>query len=135
MSLPKQGFAGGESATGNHRNNAKGAQVELNLGFSFSDLATRAEVARLRTGDWVDLYVHGRWRRAQLSWMSDNGSLFMFVSHGGRAHSMTQRTCEKLMRLRHLRPVEIDPVVERALKRLSEDADSASEPSAASTLA
>ena len=102
-----------------------------------SELLTRirAEVARLRTGDWVDLYVHGRWRRAQLSWMSDNGSLFMFVSHGGRAHSMTQRTCEKLMRLRHLRPVEIDPVVERALKRLSEDADSASEPSAASTLA
>ncbi len=80
----------------------------------------RTEVARLRQGDWVDLYVHGAWRRAQLSWMSDNGSLFMFVSHGGRAHSMTQRTCEKLMRLRHLHPVEIDPVVARALQRLAQ---------------
>ena len=85
-------------------------------------------------GDWVDLYVHGVWRRAQLSWMSDNGSLFMFVSHGGRAHSMTQRTCEKLMRLRHLHPVDIDPVVERALKRLSEGADSEIEPSASPAL-
>ena len=101
-----------------------------------SELLTRirAEVARLRVGDWVDLYVHGVWRRAQLSWMSDNGSLFMFVSHGGRAHSMTQRTCEKLMRLRHLHPVDIDPVVERALKRLSEGADSEIEPSASPTL-
>ena len=91
-------------------------------------------MARLRVGDWVDLYVHGVWRRAPLSWMSDNGSLFMFVSHGGRAHSMTQRTCEKLMRLRHLHPVDIDPVVERALKRLSEGADSEIEPSASPTL-
>ena len=83
----------------------------------------QAEVTRLRSGDWADLYVHGAWRRAQLSWMSDNGSLFMFVSHGGRAHSMTRRTCERLMRLRHLHPVNIDPVVERALRRLAEAAD------------
>ncbi|HMN56467.1 MAG TPA: DUF1631 family protein [Ottowia sp.] len=85
----------------------------------------QAEVARLRTGDWADLYVHGAWRRAQMSWMSDNGSLFMFVSHGGRAHSMTRRTCEKLMRRRHLHPVDIDPVVERALRRLAEEAGEA----------
>ena len=82
----------------------------------------QAEVARLRPGDWADLYVHGAWRRAQMSWMSDNGSLFMFVSHGGRAHSMTRRTCEKLMRRRHLKPVDIDPVVARALQRLAQAA-------------
>ncbi|HMN20763.1 MAG TPA: DUF1631 family protein [Ottowia sp.] len=85
------------------------------------DLAARvrAEVARMRVGDWVDLYVHKSWRRAQLSWTSDNGSLFMFVSQGGRAHGMTRRTCEKLLRQRHLRPVDMDPVVDRALRELA----------------
>lgn len=89
-----------------------------------ADLRSRisAEVARWRRGDWVDLYVGGVWRRAQLSWTSDNGALFMFVSHGGLAHSMTRRTCERLLRQRHLHPVNIDPVVERALRELSEAA-------------
>lgn len=91
---------------------------------SAADLRSRisAEVARWRRGDWVDLHVGGVWRRAQLSWTSDNGALFMFVSHGGLAHSMTRRTCERLLRQRHLHPVNIDPVVERALRELSEAA-------------
>ena len=75
---------------------------------------------RLRTGDWVDLRVRGQWRRAQLSWSSENGSLFMFVSRGGRPHSMTRRTCEKLIRQRHLRPVDAAAVVDKALRRLSD---------------
>ena len=43
----------------------------------------------------------------------------MFVSQGGRAHGMTRRTCEKLLRQRHLRPVDMDPVVDRALRQLA----------------
>ena len=81
----------------------------------------RAILERLRTGDWVDLRVRGQWRRAQLSWSSENGSLFMFVSRGGRPHSMTRRTCEKLIRQRHLRPVDAAAVVDKALRRLSEN--------------
>ncbi|MFD1711181.1 DUF1631 domain-containing protein [Ottowia sp. GY511] len=80
----------------------------------------RAILERLRTGDWVDLRVRGQWRRAQLSWSSENGSLFMFVSRGGRPHSMTRRTCEKLIRTRHLRPVDAAAVVDKALRRLSD---------------
>ena len=80
----------------------------------------RAILERLRTGDWVDLRVRGQWRRAQLSWSSENGSLFMFVSRGGRPHSMTRRTCEKLIRQRHLRPVDAAAVVDKALRRLSD---------------
>ena len=82
-----------------------------------------AEVDRLRTGDWVDLYVQTQWRRAQLSWTSDNRALFMFVSQGGRAHGMTRRSCEKLMLRAQLIPVNMDPVVERALRRMSEEQD------------
>jgi hypothetical protein len=39
----------------------------------------------------------------------------MFVGSGGRPHSMTRRTCEKLIRLRCLRPVDTSAVVEKAL--------------------
>ena len=81
---------------------------------------TQATLARLRTGDWVDLRVRGHWRRAQLSWSSDNGALFMFVSHGGRAHSMTRRTCDKLIRARYLRPVDAGAVVDKALRSLAD---------------
>lgn len=100
------------------------------------DLETRirAEVARMRTGDWVDLYVRKAWRRAQLSWTSDNGSLFMFVSQGGRAHGMTRRTCEKLLRQRHLRPVDMDPVIDRALRQLASAARGRTAPEAAPEL-
>jgi len=80
---------------------------------------TQATLARLRTGAWVDLRVHGAWRRAQLKWSSDSGALFMFISHGGRPHSMTRRTCEKLIRARHLRPVDAGAVVDKALRALS----------------
>lgn len=83
---------------------------------------TKAILERLRKGDWVDLRVRGQWRRAQLSWTSDNGALYMFVSRGGRPHSMTRRTCEKLVRERRLRPVDVGPVVDKALRKLSENA-------------
>ena len=80
------------------------------------------QLARLRTGDWVDLKVRGHWRRAQLHWTSENGTLFMFISRGGRPHSMTRRTCEKLIRNRHLRPVDASAVVDKALRQLGEAA-------------
>ncbi len=78
----------------------------------------RAQLAHLRTGNWVDLKVREQWRRARLHWCSDNGALFMFISRGGQPHSMTRRSCEKLLRARKLRPVESGAVVERALSGL-----------------
>ena len=57
------------------------------------DAFYRAEMARLREGSWVDIYSHGEWLRAKLTWASGNGALFMFVSHGGQPHTMTRRSC------------------------------------------
>ena len=76
---------------------------------------------RLRAGHWVDLYSKRRWLRAQLIWASTKGTLFMFVSHGGQPHSMTQRSCERLIRERLLRPVETHGVVAHALDRLTRE--------------
>ncbi|MBK5204268.1 MAG: DUF1631 family protein [Polaromonas sp.] len=72
----------------------------------------------LRAGHWVDLYSRNRWLRTQLIWANSKGTLFMFVSHGGQLHSMTQRSCERLIRERLLRPVEMHGVVANALDRL-----------------
>jgi hypothetical protein len=74
---------------------------------------------RLVTGSWMDLYSGGEWLRAQLVWSSQRASLFMFTSHGGRAHTMTRRSCEKLMAKRWLRPVESRPVIDRALRQIA----------------
>ena len=69
----------------------------------------------LRTGSWVDLYSKHQWLRAQLMWASTKATLFMFLSHGGQPHSMTRRSCEKLIMQRWLRPVDTHGVVAQAL--------------------
>lgn len=78
-----------------------------------------AVLAGLREGDWVDLYSDEHWLRAQLMWASAKGSLFMFTSRGGRAHTMTRRSCERLLAKRWLRPVDARPVVAQALRQVT----------------
>ena len=74
-----------------------------------------ATLRGLRTGSWVDLYSKHQWLRAQLVWASSKATLFMFISHGGRPHSMTKRSCEKLIAQRLMRPVDTHGVVAHAL--------------------
>jgi hypothetical protein len=75
----------------------------------------------LRTGGWVDLYSKRRWLRAQLIWASTKATLFMFLSHGGQPHSMTKRSCEKLIMQRFLRPVDTHGVVGQALDAVASE--------------
>ena len=88
------------------------------------DLKAQAEavLSRLHTGHWVDLYSKRRWLRAQLIWASTKGTLFMFLSHGGQPHSMTKRSCEKLIMQRWLRPVDAHGVVAQALQVMAAEA-------------
>lgn len=72
-------------------------------------------LSRLKIGSWVDLYSKCQWLRAQLIWASSHAALFMFISHGGQPHSMTKRSCEKLIAQRLLRPVDTQGVVAQAL--------------------
>ena len=74
----------------------------------------------LRVGSRVDMYSGGSWLRAELVWASARGTLFMFTSPGGRAHSMTRRSCEKLIRSKGLRMAEVRPVIEAALKQVAQ---------------
>ncbi|MFA7558936.1 MAG: DUF1631 family protein, partial [Hydrogenophaga sp.] len=97
---------------------AGGTAVAQQDGVPADELA--ALLASLHVGGWVDLFSDGRWLRAQLVWASTKGSLFMFTSRGGRAHTMTRRVCEKLLTQRWLRPVATRPVVPQALRAMAE---------------
>ena len=44
----------------------------------------------------------------------------MFVSHGGQPHTMTRRSCEKLLRNGHLRLVDSSEVVNKALSEMKD---------------
>lgn len=96
-----------------------------------------AHSADLATGAWVDLLVQGTWVRAELTWRSPHGSLFMFISAKGLAHSMTRRTLDRLRHADQLRVVSrggmvegaLDAVAQLALRNQSE-ADGDAEPGA-----
>jgi hypothetical protein len=88
------------------------------------DQLTPAQIIRgLKLGGWVDLYSQNVWHRAQLVWASTRRTLFMFQSHNARPHSMTRRSCERLIRDRLLRPVDMQDVVARALQAIAEEVD------------
>jgi hypothetical protein len=74
---------------------------------------------RLRAGDWVDLRLEQQWQRAELTWVSDNHALYLFVSPGARVHSMTRHTLEKLLSSGHIRPSESGAVLDKALQAIA----------------
>jgi hypothetical protein len=76
-------------------------------------------IAMLHVGCWVDLYSRNKWRRARLTWCSANAAFFMFESHGGRPHSMTKRSLQRLVVNRLLRPIESHEVVQHAIDHLA----------------
>lgn len=76
----------------------------------------------LDMGAWVDLLVQGEWVRAQLTWTSPRGGLYMFISSKGLAHSMTRRTLERLRGKDALRVISRDGVVDSALDAVARQA-------------
>lgn len=66
-------------------------------------------------GSWVEIMLEGAWVRAQLTWTSPMRTLFMFVSRGGKAHSMSKRTMDKLCSQGLIRMVSDGRMVDKAL--------------------
>lgn len=85
-----------------------------------AQLAWSAE--QLSTGSWVDLALGGVWVRAQLTWASPHKTLFMFISSGGMAHSMSRRTMDRLRGLGLIRLVSDGRVVDHALDAVAQAA-------------
>lgn len=76
----------------------------------------------LHTGAWVDLALGGQWVRAQLTWASPHRTLFMFISSGGLAHSMSRRTMDRLRGLGLIRLVSGSRVMDNALDAVAQAA-------------
>jgi hypothetical protein len=76
----------------------------------------------LETGSWVDLALKGQWVRAQLTWTSPHRTLFMFISAGGLAHSMSRRTMDKLRAKGNIRLVSDGRVLDNALDAVAQTA-------------
>ena len=79
-------------------------------------------VGDLNIGVWVELMIDGVWLRAQLTWASPHRTLFMFISRGGLAHSMSRRTMERLRMQGSIRVVSDGHVVDNALDRVAQAA-------------
>ncbi len=71
-------------------------------------------------GSWVEMMLDTQWVRAQLTWASPHRTLFMFVSHGGKAHSMSQRTMDKLRSQNMIRVVSDGRLVDKALDAVAQ---------------
>jgi hypothetical protein len=76
----------------------------------------------MKTGTWVELNVKGEWVRAQLTWASPAGTLFMFTSQAGTAHSMSKRTLDRLRAQDHIKIVAERNVVDEALDQVAKQA-------------
>ena len=61
------------------------------------DAAVRVGGIELRLGAWVDMTVDEQWVRAQLTWISQYKTLFLFTSSGGRTHSVGEPLLQFLM--------------------------------------
>jgi hypothetical protein len=73
-------------------------------------------------GSWVEMMLEGHWTRMQLKWTSPHRTLFMFVAHGGKAHSMSQRSMDKLRVQGMIRVVSDGQLVEKALDAVAQTA-------------
>jgi hypothetical protein len=79
-------------------------------------------VNAIAIGSWVEMMLDTQWVRAQLTWASPHRTLFMFVSNGGKAHSMSQRTMDKLRSQNMIRVVSDGRLVDKALDAVAQTA-------------
>lgn len=96
------------------------APVEL-LPMPEMPTALPAEFA-LPVGAWVEMRIKDVWVRAQLSWASPHGTLFLFTSAYGSTQSMTRRSRDRLLANGTMRVVSDQPVVDGALDAVVQSA-------------
>jgi hypothetical protein len=73
-------------------------------------------------GSWVEFLSNERWVRAQLTWASPHGTLFMFTGAAGNPTSMTRRALDKMQAKQSLRIITQDSVVVGALNAVAQTA-------------
>ena len=87
-----------------------------------ADVQRPWSAVELNPGAWVELVVDDVWLRAQLTWASPHRTLFMFISRGGVAHSMSRRTMERLRMSGRVRLISDGHVLDNALDAVAQTA-------------
>jgi hypothetical protein len=84
------------------------------------DLLAISQISTI--GVWVDLEKGREFVRAQLTWISPQGTLFMFTSVTGEPYSMTLRSMNVLLAQGKMRVIESSNIVANALDALAQKA-------------
>jgi Protein of unknown function (DUF1631) len=87
-----------------------------------SDANAGSSAPPIPIGSWVEIFRTDQWVRCRLSWASPHRTLYMFVEHGGKMHSMSQRTIDKLRSQNQIRIVTDGKLVEKALDAVAQTA-------------
>ena len=85
------------------------------------DPGSRAD-GDLPMGCWVEILGNAQWVRAQLTWASPHGTLYLFTGAFGATQSMTRRSRDMLLASGKLRLISGQPVVEGALDAVAQTA-------------
>jgi hypothetical protein len=70
---------------------------------------------KLTVGTWIELLVAGVWQRTQLSWISPQGTMYMFTDLQAKTQAMTQRMFDRMLAESILRVVSDQILVDGAL--------------------
>ncbi|MGA8515770.1 MAG: DUF1631 family protein [Burkholderiaceae bacterium] len=87
-----------------------------------TDTGATVAAQSIPIGSWVEIFRSDQWVRCRLSWASPHRTLYMFVEHGGKMHSMSQRTIDKLRSQNLIRMVSDGKLVEKALDAVAQTA-------------
>lgn len=76
-----------------------------------------AMIGGFKRGDWFSLRVGDVVERVRLRWISPQQTLYLFTpADGRRAHSVAPEALREYLRQRHLQPVVVEPLFDRALR-------------------
>ncbi len=114
----ESGFIGGDSMLAPDMD-AGAQRMEEARQEATSLLEDSMRASDLRMGSWIELHTDGAWVRAQLTWASPHGTLFMFTSAAGAAHSMSKRIMERLLAEGAMRIVSEGQLVDQALDQVA----------------
>jgi hypothetical protein len=70
---------------------------------------------KLAVGTWIELQIKGVWQRTQLSWVSPQGTMYLFTDLQAKSNSMTQRMFDRMLAESTLRVVSEQSLVDGAL--------------------
>jgi hypothetical protein len=85
-----------------------------------------SDIEHWRKGDWFELTVGDVTERVRLRWISPRKSLYLFTpADGTLAHSLAPETLRAYVRAGRLRPVETQPLFERAVNAVMHDLQAA----------